>query len=138
LHSLAGVDLHGGLLADFWGYMAPVLLFVMPMISNRRRLPVLLRHNLNQAYIFQLLNFIAHGLAWLAVWLQSLLAGEDSIYVPEGAQPILLPGAELALLANAFCVMYAVATTLIGVTPEHIPFISREARRSTTHTKKGR
>jgi hypothetical protein len=134
LHSLAGVDLHSGPLADLWGCIAPALLFVMPMISNRRRLPVLLRYNLNQAYVFQLLNYVAFALSWSAVGIQACLAGDEALRVPEAVQPTLLPGAELVLLANVLCVVYSAGATLLGVVPEHIPVISREVRRSTYHT----
>merc|ERR1719382_22390 len=134
LHSLAGVDPHSGPLADLWGCIAPVLLFVMPIISNRRRLPVLLRYNLNQAYVFQLLNYVVFALSWSAVGIQACLAGDEALRVPEAVQPTLLPGAELVLLANVLCVVYSAGATLLGVVPEHIPVISREVRRSTYHT----
>jgi hypothetical protein len=127
-----GWELPAGSL-DAWELAAPVLFFMMPVISIRRRLPLLLRFNLNQAYVFQLLNFIAFALSWSVVWLQNCLAGEEAVYVPEAAQPTLLPGAELVLMANALCVAYSLGATLLGVVPEHIPVISGEAGRSTGH-----
>jgi hypothetical protein len=133
LQSLAGVDLHGGLLANFWGFMAPVLVFLMPMISSQWRLPMLLRYNLNQAYIFQLLNYIALAHSWSAVLIQTCLANGEAVQVQELVHPTVLPGAELVLLANALCVAYSAGATLLGVVPEHVPVISREARRSTDH-----
>jgi hypothetical protein len=130
LQSLAGVDLHGSLLGDFWGFMAPVLLFLMPMISAQWRLPVLLRYNLNQAYILQLLNYVALAHSWSAVLINACLASGEAVRVQELVHPTLLPGAELVLLANALCMAYAAGATLLGLVPEHIPVISGEARRS--------
>jgi len=130
VHSLAGVDLRGGLLADSWGFVAPVLLFLMPMISSQWRLPTLLRYNLNQAYVFQFLNYIALAHSWSAVLIQACLASGTAIQVQELVHPTVLPGAELVLLANVLCVAYSAGATLLGVVPEHIPVISREARRS--------
>merc|ERR1719322_301358 len=100
-------------------------------MSIKRRLPVLLQFNLNQAYVFQLLNYCAFALSWSVVWLQTSLAGEEAVYVADAAQPTMLPGAELVLVANALCVAYSTGATLLGVIPEHIPAISREADRST-------
>jgi len=116
--------------------MAPVMLFVMPMIANRRRLPVLLRHNLNQAYIFQLLNYVALAYCWSALLIQTCLTGDEALRVPELVHPAVLPGAEMVLLANALCLAYSAGSTLLGVVPEHIPVISREARRSAYHTSR--
>jgi len=123
--------LRAGLLADSWGLVAPVLVFLMPMMSSQRRLPMLLRYNLNQAYIFQLLNYIALAHSWSAVLIHACLTSGEAIQVQELVHPTALPGAELVLLANALCVAYSAGATLLGVVPEHIPLVSREARRST-------
>eukprot|EP00439_Symbiodinium_sp_Y106_P054976 s1822_g7.t1 len=109
----------------------PVLLFGMPLIAGRRRLPVLLRMNLNQAFLFSGILCLAFHLSSFSRWLAFLCAGDDAVYVPAAAEPPLMPGGHVLLPLMVACIVYSIYCTLCkGSSPDKIPFISAEARRS--------
>jgi len=114
-----------------FGALYPVLLFGMPLIAGRRRLPVLLRMNLNQAFLFSGILCLAFHLSSFSRWLAFLCAGDDAVYVPAAAEPPLMPGGHVLLPLMVACIVYSIYCTLCkGSSPDKIPFISAEARRS--------
>ncbi|CAE7254268.1 unnamed protein product [Symbiodinium sp. CCMP2592] len=106
----------------------PLLLFAMPTIAVRRQLPELLRFNLNQAFLLDLATCIAFHLSSFARWMT--LQSESAFYVPTAAEPPLMPFSNVVLLLLSACTIYSMCCTLSGTTPEGIPYLSAEARRS--------
>lgn len=110
--------------------LRPLLLMGMSSLAVQRCLPELLRFNLNQAFVLDLLLLAAYGASRACCWLCELAAGEDALYVPAAAQPATLPGCDAALAALAICAAYCTACTLAGQLPSGIPMVSAEAARS--------
>ena len=109
----------------------PVLLFGMPLIAGRRWLPELLRFNLNQAFLFSGILRLAFHLSSFSRWLAFLCAGDEAVYVPAAAEPPLMPGGHVLLPLMVACIVYSIYCTLCeGSSPDKIPLISAEARRS--------
>jgi len=126
LDSLIGQDMQ-----DLIDWMMPFLVFAMPTMAVQRRLPQLMRFNLNQAFVFDLVLFTAYYAASCIRWLSFLMAGDDAFYVPAGVEPVLLPGSQVVMFLLALCLMYSTTVTLFqGMMPRHIPFISDEAAKS--------
>ncbi|CAE7270411.1 unnamed protein product [Symbiodinium natans] len=118
-------DLHYVLAALY-----PVVLFAMPLIAVRRCLPQLLRLNLNQAFLFSGILGLAFHLSSFCRWLGCLCA-DDAVYVPAAAEPPLLPCSHVLLPLMVACIVYSIYCTLCrGSSPDRIPYISAEARRS--------
>lgn len=129
----AGIAFSAQVPRDFWDLMVgvqPLVLFGMPVIAVRRRLPTLLRFNLNQAFVLDLMAHSAHLAATTAGWLSSRARGEDMLYVPVAAEPKVVPAGDVLLVIVALCLVYSVASTLLGEVPRRLPAISMEADRS--------
>ena len=96
---------------------------MMAQIATRRRLPRLLRFNIYQAFLLDLLTCIAFHASSFAHWLAQSTG--HAIYVPTEAEPTILPGTQLVLLLLAICMAYSVCSTLsTGSAPNRIPYIS--------------
>eukprot|EP00913_Durusdinium_trenchii_P025930 g24331.t1 len=80
--------------------LQPLLLFAMPAIAVQRRLPRLLRFNLNQAFVIDLAE------------------------LPQ------MPGSRAILLLFGVCLLYCVSRTACGAFPDGIPYISAQAKKS--------
>ncbi|CAE7946180.1 unnamed protein product [Symbiodinium sp. KB8] len=106
----------------------PLLLFAMPTMAVRRQLPELLRFNLNQAFLLDLATCMAFHLSSFTRWMT--LQSETAFYVPAAAEPPLMPFSNVVLLLLSACTVYSVCCTLSGTTPEGIPHLSAEARKS--------
>merc|ERR1719171_1594453 len=126
-----------GVPEDFWNLAAclqPVVLFAMPPLASSRRLPHILRFNLLQAFILDLLLCVAHcasALASLALaQTVPMVASPEALYVPHLTGPSLMPGGEVVCAVLAACVAYSVLCTLLGILPDGIPYVSGEATKS--------
>lgn len=110
-------------LEHVYAALHPLLLFMMAQIATRRRLPRLLRFNIYQAFLLDLLTCIAFHASSFAHWLAQSTG--HAIYVPTEAEPTILPGTQLVLLLLAICMAYSVCSTLsTGSAPNRIPYIS--------------
>lgn len=117
--------------------MQPLLVFAMPMMANRRRIPHLLRFNLNQAFVLELILVAARTVAMGAAFLFSLTSAHDELLMPVSMEvPELLPGTEVIVFFMALCVTYSVGHTAWGLVPDAIPYISTEADASLASGRK--
>lgn len=111
--------------------LQPLLLFAMPTVAVQRRLPQLLRFNLNQAFVLDLATCLAFHTSSCIRWLSLTAAGDDAIYVPEAAEPPLMPCGQAIFILLMACTAYSACTTLcVGSLPDRIPYVSAEARKS--------
>jgi len=111
--------------------VAPMLAFpFLSILANQRRLPQLIRFNLFQAWIFELMVLIGCAGSSALHWLSIQFGSEEVLYVPAGVQPTEMPGGEVIFLMAVAGVVYSVACTLLGKLPEHVPLISSEAMKS--------
>jgi len=106
----------------------PLVLFAMPTIAVNRRLPQLLRFNLNQAFVIDFALCLTFHASSFSRWL-SLQRG-DLIYVPEQAELPVMPGSRAILLLLGICLFYCISCTIKGAFPDGIPYVSAEAKKS--------
>jgi len=126
----------------------PVLMWSMPSIAVKRRLPQLLRFNLNQAFTINLMLWVAHSACSMAQYMTSstlneqvdVLAtlNEQGNMLSTIAEPSLLPGTDVTLFVLLSCILYSLGYTLLsGQKPDGIPFVSAQAERSLGKVRPG-
>lgn len=118
---------------EFWDgvpFLHAILLLGMPTLAVQRRLPHLVRFNLNQAFVLDFFLIVSHALASTIRWLSGLAGDADAMYVPVLVEPVVLPGNEVIMITLAVCLVYSAACTLAGQIPSGIPLVSVEASRS--------
>lgn len=108
--------------------LQPLLLFAMPAIAVQRRLPRLLRFNLNQAFVIDLVLCLSFHASSFSRWLA--LQRGDAFYVPSEAELPQMPGSRAILLLFGVCLLYCVSRTACGAFPDGIPYISAQAKKS--------
>lgn len=116
-------------LTDVWPWIHPLLLMAVGQLAVPRRNPELLRFNLNQAYVLDLLLLAGQALSGAVLLLSSSFASSEA-YLPEALQPPTMPFCELILPLTVLMVGYSSASTLMGVLPSRIPWVSARAAES--------
>lgn len=86
---------------------------MMPRVASNRRLPLIVRFNLNQAFVLQLLFWLYHTCT------EPLEGMNDAAWHHHAVLGLLF-----------MSILYSVASSLVGRIPSGIPFISMEARRA--------
>jgi hypothetical protein len=119
-------------------FVQPLIVLCMPALAVQRKLPAMVRFNLNQAFVLDLTLALSQIASWsvrqASGWEAKVMAkahryGDGVLTTPQKDLPSM-PGNELILAALFAVTAYCVASTLLGQTPDAIPGISREASRS--------
>lgn len=113
-----------------WMWWHWILALMMSSIANRRKLPLILRFNLQQAFTLNLL-LVSLG-SCLSILQGPAQYTEMYLFDKIVRYPSSEPQYQLAALLLFTCclIAYSVCTTLIGCLPDSIPFISSTARKS--------
>jgi len=117
-----------------WALLSPwlswhwVIAFMMTRVANQRKLPLILRFNIQQAFTVDLLLMITASLSsWICGEAQypevHTLSGV--MYRTSEASPI-----DGVLLLTLGCLAYSVLVTLLGRLPDGIIFVSEQAKHS--------
>eukprot|EP00931_Biecheleriopsis_adriatica_P029476 TRINITY_DN17494_c0_g2_i1.p1 TRINITY_DN17494_c0_g2~~TRINITY_DN17494_c0_g2_i1.p1 ORF type:complete len:366 (-),score=50.21 TRINITY_DN17494_c0_g2_i1:243-1340(-) len=117
-------------LLNFWTSWHWTLLLLMSFVANKRKLPLILRFNLQQAFTLDLLLMLGD---FLSSWIQgpaqhahvSLLGQVVNFRTSDPAI-----GLQVLIFCALGCIAYSVLLTLLSRVPDGIPFISAEARKS--------
>eukprot|EP00441_Pelagodinium_beii_P044230 CAMPEP_0197626260 /NCGR_PEP_ID=MMETSP1338-20131121/5310_1 /TAXON_ID=43686 ORGANISM="Pelagodinium beii, Strain RCC1491" /NCGR_SAMPLE_ID=MMETSP1338 /ASSEMBLY_ACC=CAM_ASM_000754 /LENGTH=424 /DNA_ID=CAMNT_0043196785 /DNA_START=16 /DNA_END=1290 /DNA_ORIENTATION=- len=120
--------------------LAPLLLFIVfQNIANNTELPKLLRYNMRQAVLLTLLLFVPGIVGAMVTFVGSLTLGtynEWGDWSP-GKIPtdISDPFKTLVFISTLACTSYAMVSSVLGIYPKGIPFISAEAERTMAPTR---
>jgi len=120
----------------------PLLLFIgLQSAANNVQLPTLLRFNCRQSVLLTLSLFFPGIIGGLVNILYGGLQGTTDEWGQwqQGVVPLAItePCSALIFFTIFGCVMYSIASSLAGITPDLIPFVSAESGRTMAQTRDG-
>jgi len=120
--------------------LAPLLLFIVFQgLANNTNIPKLLRFNMRQSVLLTISLFIPGVIGAIVNFVAKLALGttnEWGEWTPgKVPQSIADPCGSAVVLVLLGCVFYSMGSSLLGVAPVGIPFISAEAERTMAKTR---